>query len=179
MGDTLARLQRVLRLLPLDASVRRSFPTNRSATLARMEALAATIASRPDTDPFHAFVLQRLAAQRESLLHLPVDAVIDFGALPQQIIHGDYQQGNLFFANGRVSAVIDWDQTYVAPPAWEVVRTMHLNFAFAPATSLPFLAAYHSASPLTLGDLDEAARLYDIKVCHDLWLYETFYLEGN
>lgn len=179
MGSALARLQRVLRSLPLDASVRRSFPTDCPATLARMDALVSIIASRPKVDPFHAFVLQRLAAKRDALLQLPADAVIDFDALPQQVIHGDYQQGNLFFAGGRVSAVIDWDQTYVAPPAWEVLRSMHLNFAFAPATSLPFLAAFQGELPLTLGELDEAARLYDIKVCHDLWLYETFYLEGN
>lgn len=179
MGHALARLQHVLRLLPLDASVRRTFPTDRAATLARLDSLATTIAARPNSDPLHAFVLQRLTAKRESLHQLPVDAMIDFGALPQQVIHGDYQQDNLFFADGHVSAVIDWDQTYIAPPAWEVQRTMHLNFAFAQSTSLPFLAAYQSEAPLTLAELDEAARLYDLKVRHDLWLYETYYREGN
>jgi homoserine kinase type II len=179
MGHTLARLQRVLRLLPLDASVRRSFATDRPATPARMDALATIIASRPKVDPMHAFALQRLAAQRAALLNLPADAAIDFDALPQQVIHGDYQQDNLFFAEGRISAVIDWDQTYVAPPAWEALRTMHLNFGFAPATSLPFLAAYQTESPVSLDELDAAARLYDFKVRHDLWLYETFYLDGN
>ncbi len=47
-------------------------------------------------------------------------------ALDQQLIHGDYQDTNLFFEHGQVSAIIDWDQTYLAAREWEVVRTMHL-----------------------------------------------------
>lgn len=49
----------------------------------------------------------------------------DLSSLEQQVIHGDYQEINLFFEDGKVSAVIDWDQSYVAPRASEVVQTLH------------------------------------------------------
>jgi aminoglycoside/choline kinase family phosphotransferase len=48
------------------------------------------------------------------------------GHLGAQAIHGDYQSTNLFFAEDQLCAIIDWDQAYVASPAWEVMRTLDL-----------------------------------------------------
>lgn len=179
MGRFLARLHGALNSLPAELATQRPIAIDRARTLARMEHLEAVIRARTDADPVHAAGLARLAAQREWVRQLLPSAAVDFGALEQQVVHGDYQETNLFFAASEVCAVIDWDQTHVRPRAWEVLRTLHYAFAFAPALCRPLLAAYRGVLPLPLEDLDCAAAAYDIKARHDLWLYETFYLERN
>ncbi len=179
MGACLGQLHHVLAHLPEEWRAWRTFTIDRETTLARIARLEATIHGRPTNDADDAAALAWLAGQRAWLERCPADARIDLTPLAHQVIHGDYQETNLFFARGRVSAVIDWDQTYVAPRAWEVVRTLHLAFAFAPALCRPFLAAYRAALPLPLADLDRAVAAYALKVGHDLWLYEERYLRGN
>jgi homoserine kinase type II len=74
---------------------------------------------------------------------------------------------------------MDWDQAYVAPRAWEVVRTLHLVFAFDPGPCHIFLDAYQAEAPLTLVELEVAAAAYSHTRAHDLWPYEAVYLEDN
>lgn len=179
MGACLGRLHRALADLPAEWAVRRTFAVDRDATLAGIARLEAAIGGRPAHDADDAAALAWLAGQRAWLERCPADARVDLTPLAHQVIHGDYQETNLFFARGRVSAVIDWDQTYAAPRAWEVARALHLNFAFAPALCLPFLAAYRAALPLPPADLDRAVAAYALKVGHDLWVYEERYLRGN
>lgn len=180
MGRTLAHLHRALRSLPPELGFHRTLRADRSVTLARIALIEAVIRSRQPADPIDTVVLQRLAAQQHAVEALPEEATINFGNLPVQVIHGDYQGTNLFFdANGKVSAVIDWDQTYLAPAAWEIARTLHLSFNFAPALSISFLAAYHAENPLPSNELDQAMAAYDVKSRHDLWTCEAFYLDGN
>jgi homoserine kinase type II len=124
-------------------------------------------------------VLVQLAERRAWLLTNAGGARVDFQNLDQQVIHGDYQQTNLFFDNGRVSAIIDWDQAYVAPRAWEVVRTLHLVFEFDPGPCHIFLDAYRAEAPLTFVELEVAAAAYSHTRAHDLWPYEAVYLEDN
>lgn len=39
---------------------------------------------------------------------------------PTQPLHGDYYRGNLLVVDGRISAVIDWDEAWVGPPEVEL-----------------------------------------------------------
>ena len=179
MGTCLGRLHRALGTLPERWAVRRSFAFDTGATLSGIERLETIIRARPHHNSADVAALSWLDGQRAWLVRSSDADPIDLAALEQQIIHGDFQDANLFFAPGRVSAIIDWDQTYVAPRAWEVVRVMHLSFAFAPALCLPFLAAYRARLPLSLGDLDLAVAAYTQKMGHHLWIYEEYYLHNN
>lgn len=179
MGTCLGGLHHALTDLPERWAVQRTFAIDRGATLAGIERLEAIVRARPRHDATDVAALAWLVGQRAWLLRSGSDARIDLSALERQVIHGDYQETNLFFMPGRVSAVIDWDQTFSAPRAWELVRAMHLAFAFAPALCRPFLAAYCASFPLPLADLDRAVAAYALKVGHDLWLYEEYYLHGN
>jgi homoserine kinase type II len=179
MGTCLALLHRALADVPETWAVRRSFTFDTDAVLAGIARLEALIRSRPRHDDGDIAALAWLLGQRSWIARSLPDDRGDLSLLDQQVIHGDYQETNLFFASGRVSAIIDWDQTYVAPRAWEAVRAMHLAFAFSPHLCRPFLAAYRALLPLSLDDLDRAVAAYARKVGHDLWIYEEYYLHGN
>lgn len=179
MGAFLGLLHRALADFPPGRVPRRQFAFDRAATLAGSARLTDAIGRRPDRDAVDDDALAWLAGQRAWVARGPATARADFAPLPEQVIHGDYQQTNLFFQGGWVSAIIDWDQTYVAPRAWEVVRALHLVFALAPDPCRRFVAAYRAVLPLPTPDLDRTAASYALKVAHDLWLFEALYLQGN
>lgn len=179
MGAFLATLQRALRGFPTEQAARRSFAVDRVATLAGIARLEAVIRARRGDDPAAATALARLAGRRAWLARRPAGERHDLAALEHQLIHGDYQETNLFFAAGRVSAIIDWDQTYLAPRAWEVARTLDLVCGFAPGPCRVFLESYRAELPLPAPDLDLAVTAYGLFRAHDLWLYEDYYLHDN
>jgi Ser/Thr protein kinase RdoA (MazF antagonist) len=191
MGAFLARLHQALGDFPADRVPipRRSDAFTRSATLARIDALMDTVRAGAAADPVAPTVLARLAGQRAHVARLPAAGEIDFGGLPEQVVHGDYQESNLFFADRDVaggaadgcaiSAIIDWDQTYLAPRAREVMRTLELVFGLDPTRCWHFLRAYRAEVPLPLEELDTAAVAFDVLTSHGLWVYEERYVQGN
>jgi Ser/Thr protein kinase RdoA (MazF antagonist) len=179
MGAFLARIHGVLRDFPLERAARRDFAIDRFATLMRADEIADAIRARPSLDDVDRYVLDRLAARRAWIEQSPLDTLPDLSAIEQQVIHGDYQETNLFFRDGRVVAIIDWDQTYPAPRAWEIVRALHLSCKFAVEPCRAFLAAYREQLPLDPDELDLVARCYGLMRAHDLWLYRAIYFDGN
>jgi Ser/Thr protein kinase RdoA (MazF antagonist) len=89
---------------------------------------------------------------------------------PQQVIHGDFTETNLFFDKGSVNAIIDWENSYLAPRAWEVARTLDLLCRYDLARCQAFLAGYRSRLPLALVDLASASAAYAELRAHDLWI---------
>ncbi len=178
MGTFLGRLHQVLQMYPLDQVEARSFTSDLPTTLARIAHLEEAIRTRRDQSETERRALRRLAERRAWLVRTADDAPTLDG-VPSQVIHGDYQETNLFFSTGTISAIIDWDQAYAAPRAWEVLRVFHLVFQFVPAPSQAFLRAYQRVLPLSSADLHVAAACYCHLRTHDLWVYEATYLEGN
>ncbi|GAB4189374.1 MAG: hypothetical protein OHK0022_01620 [Roseiflexaceae bacterium] len=179
MGRMLARLHLALRGLPRDAVALRPFEVSRQAALETIDRISAAVRERPALSADDQHALGRLLAQRtyvERATPARPGALLE---LPQQPIHGDYLLGNLFFSAEEVVGIIDWDQAYVAPRAWEVIRTLDLAFGFAGKSGRVFLDAYRSVQPLTTEELDTAAIWYSHLRAHDLWLYEAIYLAGN
>jgi len=190
MGAFLARLQQVLQSFPVDqVPIPRlsyaSYAFTRRASLAKIDELEATVRAVAHVDSLAPTVLALLTGQRAHVEVLPDTAGIYFGPLALQVTHGDYQESNLFFGDtgpaqeSAVSAIIDWDQTCLAPRAWEVIRTIEFAFGFEPTKCQQFLRGYRSEQPLPLEDLDVAAAAYDIKASHSLWVYEELYVQGN
>ena len=187
MGTCLARLHRALGDFPTGQVPipRRAQAFTRSATLSRIGELVSVVRAGAAADPLAPTVLARLAGQRAHVETLPDAAGPEFGGLAEQVIHGDYQESNLFFTNHgpshdcTISAIIDWDQTYLAPRAREVMRTLELVFGFEPTKCRHFLRAYRAEQPLPLEELDVAAAAYDTLTSHSLWVYEALYVEGN
>jgi Ser/Thr protein kinase RdoA (MazF antagonist) len=179
MGEFLAHVHTALRGFPIEYAARRDFTTDRAATLASITQIEAAVRARPMLTEFDQRVLTQLAGRRAWIARSPVDKLPDISALEQQVIHGDYQETNLFFQDGRVVAIIDWDQSYLAPRAWEIARTLDLVCDFDLESCRAFLAGYRAHMPLGSAELDRAATCYGLMRAHDLWLYRAIYFEDD
>lgn len=96
-----------------------------------------------------------------------------------RLVHGDFNDSNMFFAEGEVSAVIDWDQTHRGSSDHELMRSADYSFADREDLWAAFLMGYREHRPLELVDLDIAAEAYAFRRDRGLWAYEEFYLRGN
>lgn len=179
MGRFLGELHGILWEYPHTPLSWRSWEADRAALVARLDTVIQAIREREQPDESDLQVHSLLTQRRAWLLATqPVDVEV-LWQLETQLIHGDYQETNLFFTDGRVSAIIDWDQAYIAPRAWEVLRTLHYAVNLDPLFCRIFLEAYHQVQPLSLEELDIAAQVYGWMQAHHLWVYEEFYLRGN
>lgn len=179
MGSFLGKLHQALRDYPHERVSQRQFTLDLASTLATIESLEETIRSLPTRNAEDEETLVSLAERREWLKTASPVNFAEFLALEQQVIHGDYQETNLFLENDQVSAVIDWDQAYVAPRAWEVVRALHYACQLEKAACRAFLDAYRRVFPLPTSDLEIAAAAYGWMRAHDTWQYKALYLNGN
>lgn len=179
MGRFLGKLHQTLSDYPHEQVPHRSFPIDLATTLATIDTIETAIRSQSQRNDEDRQALSQLAARRAWLTTAPSVNMEDLSSLEQQVIHGDYQETNLFFKDGQVSAVIDWDQSYRAPRAWEVVRTLHYVCKLEGTASRTFLDAYRCVLPLTPTELEVAAATYGWMRAHDLWQYQAIYLEGN
>jgi len=179
MGACLAKMHVALSGFPAQNANRRHFAIDPAATLARIELVEATIRAQPALLDRDRWALEQLRGRRDWVARSPLTRMPDLTALAQQLIHGDYQETNVFFQGARVVAVIDWDQTYIAPRAWEVVRSLDLICTFEEERCRAFLAGYRALAPLGSAELDLAATAYALMRAHDLWLYEAIYMAGD
>lgn len=179
MGRFLGQLHQVLSDYSHERVPHRSFTTDLATTLTTMDTIEAAIRSQAHRNDEDRQALSRLAERRAWLATVPAVNIENFSLLERQVIHGDYQETNLFFEDGQVSAVIDWDQSYVAPRAWEVVRTLHYVCKLEGTACRAFLNAYRCVLPLSSAEVEMAAVAYGWMRAHDLWYYRAIYLEGN
>lgn len=176
MGRCLAQLHQALQTYPHECVAQRSLKVDRAEILARLDRIEDIIRALPSQSSSDKRILARLVGQRHWLLCAPFVDPAQLGQLPYQVLHGDYQDANLFFDGDAVCAVIDWDQSYTASRAWEVVRTLHYVFGFAASASQLFLQAYRELLPLSWEELELSATCYCSMREHDTWMYEAVYL---
>ncbi len=181
-GRCLARIHLAFADFPRAQAWHKPFVFDTAGTLEILARVQAAVTARaPQTDADRA-ALRHLEGRRQCLLGA---AALDrslqsrFAALPHQVAHGDFQETNLFFGGGEVSAVIDWDQCGVAPRAWEVLRALHLMLDLAPDPCRIFLDAYRGLCQTPRTELEEGAACYGALADQNLWVYSALYLEGN
>jgi len=96
-----------------------------------------------------------------------------------QLVHGDYQDANLFFVAHAVSGVVDWEQAAFMPRAYEAVRACAFMFRLEPARTQAFIAAYREQSDLPEAELEDGARAWGTFSDHHVFPVEETYLHGN
>jgi homoserine kinase type II len=178
MGRCLGELHQLLASYPSEQVRRQSFVVDQIATVSKIGRLEAAISEKPDFDAFDQDILTMLTQRRTWLTAAHAIDLEVLSSLEQQVLHGDYQESNLFFADQRVSAIIDWDQAYVAPRCWEIIRTLHYVFGMDERCQT-FLKAYREVFPLPFKDLDSTAQAYGWVQANNLWAYTSYYLDHN
>jgi Ser/Thr protein kinase RdoA (MazF antagonist) len=105
MGRFLGRLHRVLQAFPTEDMSRvwiKIEPTGTLAGIDRLEGVVRAIEKPQLTDEY---ALTRLISRRDWLQGRMSEDATGFFKLSFQAVHGDYQETNLFFENGEVSAM--------------------------------------------------------------------------
>lgn len=177
MGLALAETHAVLCAFPVDEAHGARRHPNGEETLRGIEQLLARLAGIRDPGEHEEWAVERLRTRAAWLRRNPGPGTVMVGA--EQVVHGDYQDTNLFFEDRLVSSIIDWDKSELRSPAEEAIRTMHLSLCLDPILCCSFLAGYRSVSILPDDQLDNAAIVYGYRAALDLWLYETIYLKGD
>jgi len=177
MGRTLGALHRALRSFrPADAP-RAQHHRDVPAVLRRIDVLLDRVDTIEHPEAEDHWARERLAT-RATWLQEHVDLPSPTGD-ETQMVHGDYQDSNLFFGQGEVSGIIDWDKAELRAPGEEVVRAMHLSLKLDVGLCQAFLAAYRPIADLPSRQLDQAVATYSHDRACDLWLYETIYQDGD
>ncbi|GEM_PF-1361409 len=155
MGAFLGKLHRALADVPHDDARRRDLRVDTSEAIQEAIELEAIMRQHPLRDEVDRRAFARLLSQRQWLERQSEDARAQaegarraLFALPTQLIHGDYQDTNLFFEDETeraISAILDWDPAYIAPRAFEVIRTLDIVFNLEPARCQAFIAAYRAS----------------------------------
>ncbi len=177
-------LHLALATTPMTASRRRDAVFDRQRCLERLGRIERAVEhARHAGGPAAEGVAIYLAGQRAAVTAGPPRASTGVRAKDCQVVHGDIQEGNLFFdaspsGDVAISAVIDWDQAYLAPRALEIVRAIDLSFGFSTLVR-PFLAAYRATTNISWDELNAAASAYSMMRTYDLWLVARVYLRGE
>lgn len=128
--------------------------TEAAALLARLHRALAT--ASPGPRPVPAFVEHGMDGTPQD--HLP-DPELDrwLGEFHRthavQPLHGDYYAGNTLARNGRLTAVLDWDEAYIGAPETELASAALEWGDDDPDLGAEFVAAYFAAGG-TAGRLD-------------------------
>lgn len=178
MGRCLGHIHRVLEPCTIPASREVRTTESYERTLAAMDAIRQAIAAHADPGDDETRTLTTLDGMRDYIVQTPPPTQ-PLEALPFQLLHGDYHERNLFFANGEVSAVIDWELSLHGPRGREIMRTLLFVWDLELEPCVAFLAAYQQVWPLPIAELDLAARWFAWSRGHNLWVYQAIYLEGN
>ena len=181
-GECLAHIHAALEKLPAGRARVKNLTGDIAGAVALIPQLDAAIRALPAQIDTEQAARGQLAGRRAYLTQneAEADGIPErLAALPQRVLHGDFQETNLFFENAQISAVIDWDQSGRAARGWEIVRALHLMFHLAPQRCQAFLDGYESVTPLDRGELEESAACYGLLSDSNLWVYAAVYLEGN
>ena len=129
MGRALGRIHAALAQFPPTEATR--YPPrlvwDSARAGAEMREYEAAIARFPALTPFDQHALSSFAYRR-TLLAAGVPPRSAFAGLPEQMLHGDFHEGNLFFGpDGEVSGIIDWELASVGPRALEIIRALDVS----------------------------------------------------
>lgn len=177
-GDMLGRLHGVLARLPATEWRPPRLLWDGRAWGERLTVLEHAILGRPEADGRDEIALARVRAQKAWMAHPDCRHGHDLGdAL--QVTHGDYHHGNLFFSEGQVSAVIDWEQTALLPRAYEAVRAATYMFGDQPEPTVAFLSSWRQIVGASAEELAQGAAAFSVVRGHWVWPLEEVYLSGN
>ena len=160
MGKILAQLQDFLGKLGDMTPARLTEPAAAVGQLERLLAGAEASRGRAAVDE----VACRLLRYKIGAVHRLTSLFPLLTGLVSQWVHGDYQASNLIFgAEGRVSAVVDFDQLQRRPRGLETMRALDFSFFDGHTVALPgydFFRGYAESADLPAAEVRLFAPLW-------------------
>jgi homoserine kinase type II len=177
-GECLGRLHAALRTLPDAGYGRWQLEWDGPAWVERLNVIERAILGTESKHEGDALALVRVRAQRTWLASSQARHQYTPQFAPQ-LVHGDFQEANLFFDAQGVSAVIDWEQTSLMPRAYEAARACAFMFRLEPTRTQTFLSAYRALSGASEAEIEDGARAWGTFSDHHVWGLEEIYLNRN
>lgn len=177
-GRMLGRLHHALASLEDVGYTRWRLDWDGAAWCERLDVVERAILARASLGETDRWALERVRAQRAWLAD-PACIQRYEPRVPAQLTHGDYQDANLFFDDGGVSGVIDWEQAAFMPRAYELARAASFMFRLEPERTRAFVAAYREQHALGDDELADGARAWGTFSDHHVWPIEEVYLNRN
>ena len=179
MGEMAARLHLALADYTIAAPTQRPDRNDPGALIDKIGIVLERIDAVAQPTEQDGWAHQHLTSKAEWLRKHPLPTRPTTTAEDFQLLHGDFLHHNLFFADGQVSDVIDWDKARSRVPAHEIVRCFDHSFGARPEMCVAMLDGYRSIRPLSLDDLDRSAQYWFAQELGNLWVYEGIYLRGD
>ncbi len=161
----------------VDFNVPRVGESRGGATVDRLERIERAILNLPRPDEADGWVLERTRQRLALLRTSPQPSFVS--AFPFRFLHGDFHNGNVFFAGGQPVSIIDWELCRLAPRVWEVVRFLDYSLRLCPDLSRAFLSGYRHISPLSVEELLDGVQLYAHLQQGNVWVFESVYIDNN
>ncbi|WP_188895152.1 phosphotransferase enzyme family protein [Microlunatus endophyticus] len=180
MGEMLARLDLALADFPVPPRAAREHPADLAPVAVAVDHLLQRIGRRSEQSERDRWAADLLRTKAAWLQAATPPIWRDPPGDELQLVHGDYQESNLFFDPYRtVVDVIDWDKADVGWPPAEIVRTLDLALRLDPELCAPFIDGYRTVRPVSIADLDQAAGNWNYNRIHDHWVLEGIYLRDD
>jgi len=110
----------------------------------------------------------------------------ELGFKNDHLIHGDYQEANVFFDNSdQVTHIFDFEKAMYAPRLYELWRSTFFMFFSGNLSSKSitqaklFLSSYLNVYPASTQELRRGFKLFYLRSLHSFWVPAEHYLKGN
>ncbi len=130
-------------------------------------------------------VTEELLLLKKELVAANTINFADLNLKNDHLIHGDFQDANLFFdRKNQVRAIFDWEKANRAPRLWELMRsTFYICFdRFSERNfrqAAQYLKSYQHLYPFSAQELAAGLKLLYLHQIHGIWAEREHYLNHN
>lgn len=157
---------------------------NKEKAIEQGEEFLKIIKEKEKLDDFDRMALRQITYKLEKIRENDT-TVEDLSLKSDHLIHGDFHELNLFFANnGEVKFVYDLEKAVIAPRAYEIARSLDYicltkfdEDHYIKAKE--FIKAYRSIYELSDQELRKGWIFWCLKNVHSFWIEKAHYLENN
>lgn len=182
MARMLARIHRAGKDTTLEIQ-KLSWP-RRDRAIKILESAQQIIDSAPEKSTFDNMAAEYISRK----LRLIENAAHDQGGTGlawDTLIHGDYHESNVFFIDGEMSHVFDFEKTELAPRALELVRCVRHTFLNGDYSernlerARKFILSYADEFPISADEVRHGIYAWFNRGIYTTWIIEEHYLNSN
>lgn len=149
----------------------------KTSVLEKIDSITLKIKEIVNPTDFDKRAIYSLELKKKLILENTVDFK-DLNLNNDHLIHGDYLAHNVFFSDGVVSHVFDFEKTSYAPRMFELFRSAYSSFSSQDKID-SYIQAYSKVYPISTDELERGKKLYYIKLIHGVWVESEHYLKSN
>lgn len=181
LGELLARIHQVLAGFDEPLPLPKRNYSSCATTISAIKRLITIVDSKTESSEYDLAVYDDLKYKKavlESMGEKPAPLAPLYEDC--QLVHGDFNWGNLLYTSGRQFAgLIDLDTFHYAPRIWDIVKACMFTFKANSDYCIQFLLGYQRVNPLKSTEIDAFHPLAMDYVIKNIWGYQEYLMKGN